>query len=51
MYKSFLMIIVTLLIMAGGSSFANEYPALNGVQVFVLDKKNMTVISIRSLTD
>ncbi len=44
------MIIVTLLIMAG-SSFANEYPALNGVQVFVLDKKNMTVISIRSLTD
>ncbi|PLX69422.1 MAG: hypothetical protein C0603_00395 [Denitrovibrio sp.] len=38
MFKSFLMIIVTLLILVG-SSFANQYPTLNGVQVFVLDKK------------
>jgi biofilm PGA synthesis lipoprotein PgaB len=37
MLKKFL-IITALLIMAG-SSFAQSYPALNGVQVFVLDEK------------
>jgi len=37
MFRLFL-IMMTLLIVAG-SSFANQYPALNGVQVFVLDSK------------
>ena len=37
MFKK-LLILVTLLIVAG-SSFAQSYPALNGVQVFVLDEK------------
>jgi biofilm PGA synthesis lipoprotein PgaB len=38
MIKKFL-ILTTLLIFAGSSLFAQDYPSLNGVQVFVLDKR------------